>query len=152
VAGFVNPIGGTLTTTPGSALCVGSSCLNIRDVLADTDVYKTVQTVQNVAMHLFDLVEQAVSSYSPQLSVCFGGLFLASGLNNLARPKAGGVYVVGNFAISLLFATYAYNREAQNLAMLSQLFLGSALAMAFQRIKSLENQYLLAQEALRNLG
>ena len=94
-------------------------------------------SIQEVALPIFDKINQ--SYWSPHIAACMGGIFFANGLNNLVKPKASGIYMLGNFALSALLGAYAYNKDDTNLM---AIFLGSALATAIQRIKSLENQQI----------
>ena len=129
-----------------SSVCTGLSCALKENVNVLSNDSVQLQAY-NVAMRALNLVIETIAPHAPQFSACAGGLFLANGLNNLARPRAGGMYMLMNFALSSLMASYAYNKQGESLAVLSQLFLGSALAMAFQRIKTLENAIFVTNVA-----
>ncbi|HEV8051500.1 MAG TPA: hypothetical protein VGP47_03325 [Parachlamydiaceae bacterium] len=121
-----------------NSVCTGISCV-VKENLNALNSDSVSLQAYNVALKALNQLIGTIAPHAPQFSSCVGGLFLANGLNSLARPKAGGMYMLTNFAASALLASYAYNNHEDNLAILSQLFLGSALVMAFQRIKTLEN-------------
>ena len=118
-----------------NAVCTGLSCAaNEGQGVIN---YTAIQLqVYNVGFRVLNTLIETVAT--PNFGAGLSGLVFANGLNNLARPGAGGMYVLANFAFSGLMGSITYN-QVENIAVPSLVFTISALGMAFQRIKTLEN-------------
>lgn len=133
-----------VATSTFGEVCQGVSCLEEltkQGVYTDESPFSVIHQLalkmQEAAGPIFSYILESAGPFSAEISAGCAGLFFANGLNNLARPKAGGMYVLGNFGFSALLGFYAYNKQAH---LLSELFLSSALLLALYRIKNLETQ------------
>lgn len=124
-------------------ICVGDFCQALpQEVPTQLGI---IDEIQSIANSLFFSLIEAARSHTSLISSSVGGLFLANGGIHLAKPQASGCWVLTNFIASGVFAGIAgiaENDQSYQSALLYSVFWGSALLMAVNRIKTLENQHI----------